>query len=78
VSHLPSRPDILLIPPAVGRYLLIWFTRLPPLGDGSGKFQATVREVTPHGTTVTFPPPAVLGGLDEDAAADQSTVRRVC
>jgi transcriptional regulator with XRE-family HTH domain len=33
--------------PAAGRYVLIWFTRLPP--DSSGTFQASIYEVTLRG-----------------------------
>ena len=33
-----------------GRYVLIWFTRLPPAGGGRGVFQADVHEVTVYGS----------------------------
>ena len=33
-----------------GRYVLIWFTRLPPAGSGRGVFQADVSEVTVYGS----------------------------
>lgn len=33
-----------------GRYVLIWFTRLPPAGSGRGVFQADVYEVTVSGS----------------------------
>jgi len=34
--------------PAKARYLLLWFTRLPP--DSSGTFQAIIYDVRLHGT----------------------------
>ena len=34
--------------PAKARYLLLWFTRLPP--DSSGTFEAIVYDVRLHGT----------------------------
>jgi hypothetical protein len=49
VSPAVGVMEIPVTPAAVGRYLLIWFTRLPPQDDGSGTFQATVREVTTNG-----------------------------
>ncbi len=35
--------------PHRGRYVLIWFTKLPPRGDGSGVFQADVHDVGVRG-----------------------------
>jgi hypothetical protein len=36
--------------PYRGRYVLIWFTRLPPEGDGRGVFQAEIYDVAVHGS----------------------------
>ena len=33
-----------------GRYVLIWFTKLPPQGDGRGVFQADIYDVAVHGS----------------------------
>lgn len=38
--------------PAAGRFVLIWFTRLPP--NGQGKFQATVYSAAVYGTKGTL------------------------
>jgi hypothetical protein len=35
--------------PARGRYVLIWFTRLPPADASSGTFQASVSNVSLEG-----------------------------
>lgn len=43
--------------PAKGRYLLIWFTRLPP--DASGTFEAAVYGVRLHGIALDATSPAV-------------------
>jgi hypothetical protein len=43
--------------PARGRYLLIWFTRLPPAGPD--RFQAEVYGITVRGSAET-PAPAAL------------------
>jgi hypothetical protein len=32
-----------------GRYVLIWFTRLPPADNGSDTYQANVRALTLYG-----------------------------
>jgi len=41
VTMRPARP-------AKARYLLLWFTRLPP--DSSGTFEAIIYDVQLHGT----------------------------
>ncbi len=33
-----------------GRYVLIWFTKLPPEGDGRGVYQADIYDVAVHGS----------------------------
>jgi transcriptional regulator with XRE-family HTH domain len=49
-AHLPGGPVTVPIgSPVTGRYLLIWFTRLPP--DNSGTYQASISSVTLSGTT---------------------------
>ena len=35
---------------AVGRYLVVWFTKLPPMPGGGGKYQAQIFNVTVRGT----------------------------
>jgi hypothetical protein len=35
--------------PLRGRYVLIWFTRLPPADNGSGTYQASIRALTLYG-----------------------------
>jgi hypothetical protein len=50
VAHLTGaggQVHLRLIKPAQGRYVLLWFTRLPP--DASGTFQASVYNVTLDG-----------------------------
>lgn len=39
--------DIPLSQPAYARYILLWFTKLPP--DGAGTYQVTVHGITIHG-----------------------------
>ena len=41
-----------LAAPASGRYVLIWFTRLPP--DSPGKYQVSVYGATVYGTKRTL------------------------
>jgi eukaryotic-like serine/threonine-protein kinase len=38
------------VPAHRGRYVLMWFTRLPPAGSGRGVFQADIYEVTVYGS----------------------------
>lgn len=37
------------ISPVRGRYVLIWFTRLPPAGNGDGTYQASIHALTFYG-----------------------------
>ena len=39
--------DLTLTRPARARYLLIWFTKLPP--DGAGTYQASVYQIAVRG-----------------------------
>ena len=38
--------DVRVPKPVTGRYVLVWFTRLPVAADGSGKYQGGVKNVT--------------------------------
>ena len=39
--------------PATGRYLAIWFTRLPPQPGAAGKYEARIYNVVVRGTPAT-------------------------
>ena len=45
--------DIRVPKPVTGRYVLVWFTRLPVAANGSGKYQGGVKDVTISGSGVT-------------------------
>jgi len=36
---------------AVGRYVLIWFTNLPPMAGNPGRFEALIDDIAAHGFT---------------------------
>jgi hypothetical protein len=40
------------ISPVRGRYVLIWFTRLPPAGSGDGTYQASIHALALYGLPV--------------------------
>jgi O-antigen/teichoic acid export membrane protein len=48
-SDVGGRVSLHLTSPARGRYVLIWFTQLPPADASSGTFQASVYNVTVEG-----------------------------
>ena len=37
--------------PVTAQYLVIWFTKLPPLAGSSGRFEAQIFSVVIHGTS---------------------------
>ena len=49
VTDAGEQADVRLSKPARGRYVLIWFTKLPP--DASGTFQVSVYSVSLQGWT---------------------------
>jgi hypothetical protein len=42
--------ELSVAPPAAARYVLLWFTGLPPQANGSDRFQAAVRDLTVYGS----------------------------
>ena len=48
-SDAGGQVSLHLTSPARGRYVLIWFTQLPPADASSGTFQASVYNVTLEG-----------------------------
>jgi hypothetical protein len=46
-ANAGSRVSFTLTKPAMARYVLLWFTKLPPVGNGT--YQATVHRVTIDG-----------------------------
>ncbi|MEV0406526.1 serine/threonine protein kinase [Actinoallomurus sp. NPDC050550] len=47
--HAAGATDLTIGGPAPGRYVLIWFTRLPPTSNGDVTFQASIHALTLYG-----------------------------
>lgn len=47
-----GRTDLAITTPLPGRYVLIWFTRLPPSGSGNATFQASIHAIRLYGFRV--------------------------
>jgi hypothetical protein len=70
-SDVGGTVQLRLNTPASGRYVLIWFTQLPP--DSQGKYQVTVRSAAVYGTKRTlFVAPGIKSSSKRDAIRSYS------
>jgi len=70
-SDVGGTVQLRLNTPVSGRYVLIWFTQLPP--DSQGKYQVTVRSAAIYGTKRTlFAAPGIKSSGKLDAIRSYS------